>query len=148
MRRIYVSAIFALDRAYDDDFEELDEKAKVGVIRYKRTFKNDSYLGAVGTWRSFEADYNAVYGIDAQYRFLESNLISVNWLSSSTFRELDGGNNDPINANTWAFNLTHQTRKRSIGVICFKWTMVFNPVSDKFKNGYNPFGLNFSLNFS
>ena len=143
-----VSAIFALDRAYDDDFEELDEKAKVGVIRYKRTFKNDSYLGAVGTWRSFEADYNAVYGIDAQYRFLESNLISVNWLSSSTFRELDGGNNDPINANTWAFNLTHQTRKRSIGVTLFQVDDGFqSDVGQIQRTGITRFGLNFSLNF-
>lgn len=143
-----VSAIFALDRAYDNDFEELDEKAKVGVIRYKRTFKNDSYLGAVGTWRSFEGDYNAVYGIDAQYRFLESNLISVNWLSSSTFKELDGGNDDPINANTWAFNFRHETRKKSIGVTLFQVDDGFqSDVGQIQRTGITRFGLNFSPKF-
>ena len=143
-----VSTILALDREYSDDFEELDQKAKVGILRYKRTFENDSYLGAVGTWRSFEGDYNAVYGLDGQYRFLEANLISMNWLRSSTYRELDGGMNTPINANSWTINFNHQTRQRSVGITFFEVDDGFqSDVGQVQRTGITRFGMNYSPKF-
>lgn len=143
-----ISTIFALDREYDDDFNEVDEKAKVGILRYKRTFENDSYLGAVGTWRSFNGDYNAVYGADGQYRFLEANLLSANWLRSSTFVENDGGPSQTVDANSWTIDFRHNTRKREIGFTLFSVDDGFqSDVGQVQRTGITRFGMNYSPKF-
>ena len=83
--RNILSAIYAVDRADESlaDFAE-DETADVGVVRYMRSFTQDSYFGLIGTGRFRNGAYNAVYGLDGQYRFNKANIISGHFLNSLT----------------------------------------------------------------
>lgn len=108
------STIFAIDREDPDNVEEIgaDNKAAVGVLRYKRTFSNDSYLGLVGTGRFLDGQENIVYGADGQYRFDGSNLLSGNYLTSLT---QEGG--DPtISKEGYNLNFNHETRNQRVSV--------------------------------
>lgn len=139
-----ISTIFALDREFDDHNEEVEEKAKVGVLRYKRTFENDSYLGAVATARSFEGNYNVVYGIDGQYRFKEANLLSANYLNSTTHEALVVSANT-ISANSWTVDFGHNTRKVDYGFTLLSIDEGFqSDVGQVQRTGITRLGMNYS----
>lgn len=143
-----ISTIYAKDREFDDFGEEVENKATVGVMRYKRTFNKDSYLGAVGTIRDFDDAYNFVYGLDGQYRFLASNLLSANYLRSETFEELDGSNGGPDKAGSLTVAFEHNTRKREVGFTIIDIDEGFqSDVGQVNRTGIVRFGSNFSPKF-
>lgn len=104
-----ISTIYALDRADESlsDYAE-DQTADVGVIRYMRSFTQDSYLGLIGTHRSRNGAFNSVVGFDGQYRFNEANVITGNFLNSAT--QTDRNSNSNSN-NSMAFRIARNTRK-------------------------------------
>jgi hypothetical protein len=143
-----ISTIFAKDREFDDLGEELNNKATVGVMRYKRAFKNNSYLGAIGTIRDFDENYNLVYGLDGQYRFLESNLFSGNYLRSDTYEAIDGGNDASTKAGSLTLAFEHNTRKREFGVTVIDIDEGFqSDVGQVNRTGIVRFGSNFNPKF-
>lgn len=103
-----ISTIYALDRADRSlsDYSE-DETADVGIIRYMRSFSQDSYLGFIGTHRSRNGGFNSVVGFDGQYRFNEANVVSGNFLNSTT--QVDRSSNASSD-NSVAFRLARNTR--------------------------------------
>ena len=105
------SAIYAVDRANESltDYDE-DPTAEVGVLRYKRSFSQDNYLGFIGTGRYRNGAYNAVYGFDGQFRIKKANQIGAHFFNSST-RAVDGG--DIENKGTYSFNFFRNTRNFS-----------------------------------
>ncbi|MFY0591725.1 DUF5916 domain-containing protein [Roseivirga sp.] len=106
-----ISTIYALDRADQSlaDFSE-DETADVGILRYMRSFKQDSYLGLIGTHRARNGGFNTVLGLDGQYRFNEANVISGNFLNSVTQADRNSASNSNnstslrVSRNTRTFN--------------------------------------------
>ncbi len=143
-----ISTIFAKDREFDDEGEELDNKATVGVLRYKRSFNKDSYLGAIGTARTFDGDYNVVYGLDGQYRFLGSNLLSANYLRSNTYETQEGGVDETDKAGSLTVAFEHNTRKREFGITVIDIDDGFqSDVGQVNRTGIVRFGSNFSPKF-
>ncbi|OEK02813.1 hypothetical protein BFP97_15350 [Roseivirga sp. 4D4] len=106
-----ISTIYALDRADRSlsDFAE-DETADVGIIRYMRSFTQDSYLGFIGTHRSRNGGSNSVVGFDGQYRFNEANVISGNFLNSTTQADR---NSNSTSDNSMAIRIARNTRSFS-----------------------------------
>lgn len=109
-----LSTILAVDRenSNDSDVADLAGRAVVGVLRYKRTFANDSYLGLIGTGRYRDNSENLVYGADGQYRMDGANLLSGNYLTSLT--QETGG--PTVSKEAYNLNFRHETRKQSISV--------------------------------
>lgn len=107
-----LSTIFAIDRENPDNVDVVgaDNRAAVGVLRYKRTFSNDSYLGLVGTGRFIDGNENIVYGADGQYRFDGSNLLSGNYLTSLTQEAGEA----VVSKEGYNLNFNHETRKQRI----------------------------------
>ncbi len=103
-----ISTIYAQDRADEglSDYDE-DPTADVGVIRYMRSFTQDSYLGMIGTTRSRNGAHNSVYGFDGQYRFRQANILSGHFLNSATRA---GSGADTKNLATGTIRLDRNTR--------------------------------------
>lgn len=103
-----ISTIYAQDRANENlsDYEQ-DPTAEVGVLRYMRSFNQDSYLGLIGTSRSRNGAFNGVYGVDGQYRFKQANIVSGHFLNSATRTETGA---DVKNLATATLRLDRNTR--------------------------------------
>jgi transcriptional regulator with XRE-family HTH domain len=102
-----VSAIAAIDKLPDTTFN-----ANVGVLRYKRAFKKDSYLGGFWTNRSEGGFTNMVYGTDGQFRIGDASLLSGYFFNSNTrFTE----NTKMDSRHATSLNYSFRNRKVSIG---------------------------------
>ncbi len=77
-----IASIYALDEVPPDKVGNGAKNAQVGVFRYKRSFKDDSYLGAVYTSRELNGHFNRVAGLDGQIRLSKSSILSANYLRS------------------------------------------------------------------
>lgn len=124
-KRNILSTIYAVDRANQNlaDFAE-DETADVAVLRYMRSFSQDNYLGLIGTRRSRNGAFNAVYGADGQFRFKEANQFSGHFLSSITQNERGG---DIVNKNTVSLKASRSTRN-------FNGTFTYTDIADGFRS--------------
>lgn len=102
-----ISSIAAVDEL-DTSFN-----ANVGVVRYKRVFQKDSYLGGFLTGRTQSDFSNMVYGTDGQFRIGDASLISGNLFSSHTVESIE---TSPENEYASALNYSFRNRKVSFGV--------------------------------
>tara|TARA_R110001592_G_scaffold189452_3_gene434967 strand:+ start:4100 stop:6250 length:2151 start_codon:yes stop_codon:yes gene_type:complete len=124
-QRNIFSTIYAVDRANETlaDYEE-DKTAEVGVLRYMRSFSQDSYLGFIGTGRKRNDGFNAVYGVDGQVRIKQSNLFGAHILNSLTKETADGAIE---NKGTAAFSFQRSTRN-------FSGSLAFVDIGDGFRS--------------
>ncbi len=76
-----IASIFALDEIIDAP-EGSEKMAKVGVIRYKRAFKGDTYIGGAYTSRELNGYFNRVMGLDGQIRLTKASTIDAHYLHS------------------------------------------------------------------
>jgi len=106
-----LSAIYAIDRADESltDYEQ-DKTAEVGVLRYRRSFSQDNYIGFIGTARERNGHLNTVYGFDGQYRFKQANQFGAHIFNSSTRETADS---EFVNRGTYSFNFARNTRNFS-----------------------------------
>ena len=120
-----LSTIYAVDRANEDlvDYEQ-DKTAKVGVLRYMRSFSQDSYLGLIGTGRERNDGFNAVYGVDGQVRINKANLFGAHILNSLT---KEPGELSAENKSTASFNFSRSTRN-------FSGSLTFMDIGDGFRS--------------
>lgn len=102
-----ISAIAAVDEMTNADYNGL-----VGVLRYKRTLKQDSYVGGFLTARQDDYFKNIVYGGDAQIRLSKSTMASGHIYNSGT---IDSIGVDVRNKLATAANISYNTRKLSMG---------------------------------
>lgn len=98
-----IGAVDELDTAYD---------ANVGVVRYKRAFTRDSYLGGYWTGRNEDDFMNLVFGADGQYRINDATLVSGHFFNSVT---RDHGEVDANRVHAAAANYAVRNRKVSYG---------------------------------
>ena len=90
-----VSMMYAVDRIPEEGEILYGKIAHYPVLRYKRSLKNDSYLGAIGTAVEKENSSNIVYGADGQIRVNQSTLFEFHGLCSYTNDTASGVNQKP-----------------------------------------------------
>ena len=101
-----ISAIAAIDEMPDVSYNGL-----VGVVRYKRTLKQDSYVGGFFTARQDDYFKNILYGGDGQIRLDKATMVSGHLYNSGTIDTLGV---DMRNKLAGAFNVSYNTRKLSL----------------------------------
>jgi hypothetical protein len=79
-----LSAMYAADRITEEDKYKYGEIANFPVLRYKRTLKDDSFLGVIGTAVEKDNSVNMVYGADGQIRVNPNTVFEFNGLYSYT----------------------------------------------------------------
>lgn len=108
-----IASIVALDEIHPSEVNGGEEMAKVGVFRYKRAFKGDTYIGGVYTSRELNGYFNRVAGLDGQIRITKSSTIEAHFLGSF--------NKDSINApvendHSIKIGYSRRTRNSSYGL--------------------------------
>ena len=79
-----LSAMYGADRIPEEDKINYGNFAHYPVLRYKRSLKTDSYVGAIGTAVEKENSSNMVYGADGQIRVNQSTIFEFHGLYSFT----------------------------------------------------------------
>jgi len=104
-----IASIVALDKINENEVNNGEKMAKVGVFRYKRSFKGDTYIGGAYTSRELNGYFNRVVGLDGQVRLTKSSTIDANFLYSF--------NKDSINApvtKDYSLKIGYSRRTRNI----------------------------------
>ncbi|UCG26903.1 MAG: carbohydrate binding family 9 domain-containing protein, partial [Bacteroidales bacterium] len=83
-----ISAIYALDELPEDTTETGNPYAHFSIFRYKRSLREDSYIGAIYTGRDLSKSYNRVFGIDGMIRITKSSVIGFHDFLSTTKKSL------------------------------------------------------------
>lgn len=107
-----IASIYALDEVPPDEVVNGVKNAKIGVFRYKRSFKDDSYLGAVYTSRKLNGHFNRVAGIDGQIRLSKSSTLEAHYLRSY---DRDSAEMDVTKDYSAKFGYSRRTRKMTYG---------------------------------
>jgi hypothetical protein len=107
-----IGTIVALDEIHPDEVLGGEEHAKVGILRYRRSFKEDSYLGAVYTNRTINDSFNQVLGADAFIRLNQSSNLEGHYLTSFT---RDTTNADIRTDYAFVGQYSYRNRKLSTG---------------------------------
>ncbi|MCU0456925.1 MAG: carbohydrate binding family 9 domain-containing protein [Bacteroidales bacterium] len=79
-----ISLLYAADRVAVQDTGNYGRFAHMPVFRYKRSLKEDGFLGLIATSVLRENSYNYVYGADANIRTNKSSLLEFHSLFSNT----------------------------------------------------------------
>jgi len=108
-----IATIFALDEIPGEDINNGEKHAKVGVLRYKRTLTNDSYIGGVYTSRELNSYFNRVVGADAQIRLTKSSTIEAHYLHSWT---KDSSSAPVLDDHSVKIGYMRRTRNNTIGI--------------------------------
>lgn len=104
-----LAVLYAIDELpQDDDIISL-KYASFQIARYKRSFKDDSYIGAVYTGKELENGFGRAGGVDGFIRLTQSGTIEWNGLLSS--REIA---NSGIIKSGNAFSLKYKSDSRDI----------------------------------
>ena len=77
-----LSSIYALDELPDPI--NGNDYAHFGILRYKRSLKDDSFLGGIFADREYPNHFNRVAGADGQVRLTESSTVAFHGLMSQT----------------------------------------------------------------
>ncbi len=104
---------------YTMDELQSDEKSlwhrpvnQIPILRYKRSFNGDSYLGILYTGSEGDEGYNRVYGADGQIRLNKSTLLDFNG-----FRSYSSGDSDQKIGHAASVYLHNDTRNFEYGLI-------------------------------
>jgi hypothetical protein len=93
-----VSLMYAADRIPEPDSGAYGKYSHFPIFRYKRSLKNDGYLGMIATSVLKNNSYNFVYGEDGNIRLNKSTLLEFHALMSFTNDTASGIDNKSGNA--------------------------------------------------
>ena len=79
-----IAAMHVIDKLLDQDDEGKNQFANFSILRYKRSLKDDSYLGGFYTGRELKNGYNRVAGTDGKIRLGKSSIIGFHGVTSLT----------------------------------------------------------------
>ena len=82
--RNHLAAMYALDELPDETTDDRTRYAHFSIVRYKRSFRDDNYLGAFYTGREEEEKYNRLAGTDGKVRLSKSSFIGFHGMTSTT----------------------------------------------------------------
>lgn len=104
---ISVASIYALDDLQDRELSTDDKYAHFGIIRIKKAFSDDSFIGGVITDRELKNYYNRIAGLDGRIRLSEAGALEFNGLVSFTKTDEQS---KPKGEYTFGLNYLSQTR--------------------------------------
>lgn len=81
---VSVASIYALDDLQDRELSTNDKYAHFGIIRIKKAFSDDSFIGGLVTDRELKNSYNRIAGFDGRIRLSEAGALEFNGLVSFT----------------------------------------------------------------
>jgi len=92
-RKDTLASIFALDESpsFGLGVAAGQKYAGFGILRYKRSLSEDSYLGAFLTDREYTDEFNRVAGVDGQVRLTKSSMLGFHGFGSWTKRPETAG---------------------------------------------------------
>jgi hypothetical protein len=82
--RNHLATMYALDELPDEDTDDCTNYAHFSILRYKRSFQDDNYLGVFYTGREEEKNYNRLAGTDGKVRLSKSSFIGYHGIVSFT----------------------------------------------------------------
>ncbi len=82
-----LALIYAMDELPETAAEQF---AHFGIIRYKRSLKQDGFIGGFYTGRERASGYNRVVGADGQIRLSPSGMLGFHLFQSATHGNSDG----------------------------------------------------------
>jgi hypothetical protein len=128
-KRDTVASILALDEApsLEPLYAGADRNAGSAIVRYKRSFAGDGFIGGFCTGREWNGGSNQVAGLDGQIRLGPSSLLSFHGFGSRTRPERDAGA-DASPRNGLAVGLDYFYDTRNLGV-----SLGFQDVSKDFE---------------
>ncbi|MFA7229223.1 MAG: DUF5916 domain-containing protein, partial [Melioribacteraceae bacterium] len=102
-----IAAMYTMDELATDQKTLYGDYAYSPVIRFKRAFEDDSYIGILLTDREMKDHYNRVYGFDGMIRLSKSGTLQLNgFLSDSK----SAGAPDKSSGYTFGVNFNSDTR--------------------------------------
>jgi hypothetical protein len=105
-----VSLLYSADRIPASDNPVYGDYSHYPVFRYKRSLKNDGFLGLIGTSVLKENTFNYVYGADGNIRINKSSLLEFHTLFSNTNDTASGISNKPGHA----LGISYHSEQRDI----------------------------------
>lgn len=102
-----IASMYAADELSYEESQLNGNYAHVPVLRFKRAFDDEGYIGGIFTDRETKDYYNRVAGVDGVVRVSESSTIEFNGLFSSTKLRI---NQDPLTGHTFGFRYNLDTR--------------------------------------
>jgi Domain of unknown function (DUF5916)/Carbohydrate family 9 binding domain-like len=115
--RNQVSSIFALDEypggaAADFGQPITDRKALFSIVRYKRLFSKDNYLGGFFTGRGFDGQANILGGLDGRFRL--NNTMSLESFAFNSWTDSPGAAGKARRGEALGLKYTFISRKSSV----------------------------------
>ncbi|MFC2096760.1 sugar-binding protein [Bacteroidota bacterium] len=80
----HLATMFAIDKISDEISDSIPEYANFSIVRYKRSFKNDNYIGFFYTGKEEEQAFNRLSGTDGRIRLNKSSFIGYHSMVSFT----------------------------------------------------------------
>ncbi len=118
-----IASMYAADELPFEESQLNGDYAHVPVIRYKRAFNDDGYVGGIFTGREMKDHFNRVAGIDGMVRISEGSTIEWNGLFSSTKLRT---NSDQLTGHTFGLRYNYDTRNLYIDLTSKEISENFN----------------------
>jgi hypothetical protein len=109
--RSSIALMYTVDELASDQKAVYGNYAYSPVLRFKRAFNDDSYIGMLLTDREMKDSYNRVIGLDGMLRLSESGTVQFNGFLSDT-KSSSAGNQGK--GNTFGLNFTSDTRNLTL----------------------------------
>ena len=80
----HLATMFAIDKLPDEIPDNKPKHANFSILRYKRSFKDDNYLGLFYTGKEEKQDFNRLAGVDGKIRLNKSSYVGYHAITSFT----------------------------------------------------------------
>jgi hypothetical protein len=105
-----IASILALDESprFEDEVDQTGKYALFPIIRYKRSLRQDSYIGAFYAGRELKDRYNRVIGPDGLIRLTQSSMLGFHLFHSVTKPDAQSASKS---GNAFCLDYNYDTRK-------------------------------------
>jgi hypothetical protein len=118
-----VASIYAVDELPEPEPVSGAEYAHFPILRYKRTLKEDSYVGGIYAGREMSHRYNRLVGVDGQVRVSDSSMFGFHGLLSRAREDLS---TQAVDGHSLSAQYSHGTRD-------LDYALVVNDVDEDFR---------------
>jgi hypothetical protein len=120
-----LASILALDESprFEEDVDQTGKYALFSILRYKRSLRQDSYIGVLYTGRELKDRYNRVIGPDGLIRITQSSMLGFHLFHSETKPD---GQATRKSGNAFCLDYGYDTRKLRINFTLQSLSKDFN----------------------
>ena len=79
-----LAVLYAMDELPEENSARDGDYSHFPIVRYKRSFSNDSYIGGIYTGKELKNSFNRVGGFDGLIRLSQSSIFELNAIYAST----------------------------------------------------------------